>query len=88
MVPWTCFEMWRPCFPHGVHHYRIVLRGKSYDAEKNGKIIGQFAELEPAQRCIEASAQRAEAWRARRMARSWERPGCSRAHASGLIQAA
>ena len=69
MVPWTCFEMWRPCFPHGVHHYRIVLRGKSYDAEKNGKLIGQFAELEPAQRCIEASAQRAEAWRARRMAR-------------------
>jgi hypothetical protein len=61
--------MWRPCFPHGVHHYRIVLRGKSYDAEKNGKLIGQFAELEPAQRCIEASAQRAEAWRARRMAR-------------------
>ena len=59
MVPWTCFEMWRPCFPHGVHHYRIVLRGKSYDAEKNGKLIGQFAELEPAQRCIEASAQRA-----------------------------
>jgi hypothetical protein len=40
MLPWTCFEMWRPCFPHGVHHYRIVLRGK-----------------EPAQRCIEASAQ-------------------------------
>ena len=69
MVPWTCFEMWRPCFPHGVHHYRIVLRGKSYDAEKNGKIISQFAELKPAQRCIEASAQRAEAWRARRMAR-------------------
>ena len=57
MVPWTCFEMWRPCFPHGVHHYRIVLRGKSYDAEKNGKLIGQFAELEPAQRCIEASAK-------------------------------
>jgi len=28
MVPWTCFEMWRPCFPHGVHHYRIVLRGE------------------------------------------------------------
>ena len=68
MVPWTCFEMWRPCFPHGVHHYRIVLRGKSYDAEKNGKLIGQFAELEPAQRHIEASAQRAEAWRARRIA--------------------
>jgi hypothetical protein len=69
MVPWTYFEMWRPCFPHGVHHYRIVFRGKSYDAEKNGKLIGQFAELGPAQRCIEASAQRAEAWRARRMAR-------------------
>jgi hypothetical protein len=68
MVPWTCFEMWRPRFPHGEHHYRIVLRGKSYDAEKNGKIIGQFAELEPAKRCIEASAQRAEAWRAKRMA--------------------
>src|SRR6516165_1726825 len=68
MVPWTCFEMWRPCFPCGEHHYRIVLRGKSYDAEKNGKIIGQFTELEPAQRRIEASAQRAEAWRARRMA--------------------
>jgi hypothetical protein len=51
-----------------VHHYRIVLRGKGYDAEKNGKIIGQFAELQPAQRCIEASAQRAEAWRAKRMA--------------------
>ena len=64
----TCFEMWGPCFPCGEHHYRIVLRGESYDAEKNGKIIGQFAELEPAQRCIEASAQRAEAWRARRMA--------------------
>ena len=61
MVPWTCFEMSRPCFAHGGHHYRIVLRGKSYDAEKNGKLIGQFAELEPAQRCIEASAQRAEA---------------------------
>jgi len=69
MVPWTCFEMWRPCFPHGVHHYRIVLRGESYDVEKNGKLIGQFAELEQAQRRIEASAQRAEAWRARRMAR-------------------
>jgi hypothetical protein len=68
MVPWTCFEMSRPCFPCGGHHYRIVLRGKSYDAEKNGKLIGQFAELEPAQRGIEASAQRAEAWRARRMA--------------------
>ena len=65
----TYFEMWGPCFPCGEHHYRIVLRGESYDAEKNGKIIGQFAELEPAQRCIEASAQRAEAWRARRMAR-------------------
>jgi hypothetical protein len=60
--------MWGPCFPCGEHHYRIVLRGKSYDAEKNGKLIGQFAELKPAQRCIEASAQRAEAWRARRMA--------------------
>jgi hypothetical protein len=60
--------MWGPCFSGGEHNYRIVLRGKSYDAEKNGKIIGQFAELKPAQRCIEASAQRAEAWRARRMA--------------------
>ena len=68
MVTWTCLEMWRPCFPCGEHHYRIVLRGKSYEAEKNGKLIGQFAELKPAQRCIEASAQRAEAWRARRMA--------------------
>ena len=65
----ACFEMWAPCSPCGEHRYRIVLRGESYDAEKNGKIIGQFAELEPAQRCIEASAQRAEAWRARRMAR-------------------
>jgi hypothetical protein len=61
--------MWGPCFPCGEHNYRIVLRGESYDAEKNDKIIGQFAELEPAQRCIKASAQRAEAWRARRMAR-------------------
>jgi hypothetical protein len=66
--PRTCFETWIPRFARGEHHYRIVLRGKSYDAEKNGKLIGQFAELEPAQRCIEASAQRAEAWRARRMA--------------------
>ena len=54
----ACFEMWGPCFPCGEHRYRIVLRGKSYDAEKNGKLIGQFAELEPAQRCIEASAQK------------------------------
>jgi hypothetical protein len=61
--------MWAPCSPCGEHRYRIVLRGESYDAEKNGKIIGQFAELKPAQRCVEASAQRAEAWRARRMAR-------------------
>jgi hypothetical protein len=65
----TCFEMWGPCFSCGEHRYRIVLRGRSYDAEKNGKVIGRFAELKPAQRCIEASAQRAEAWRARRMAR-------------------
>ena len=66
--PRTCFETWIPRFARGEHHYRIVLRNKSYDAEKNGKIIGQFAELKPAQRCIEESAQRAEAWRARRMA--------------------
>ena len=65
----ACFEMWGPCFPCGEHRYRIVLRGKRYEAEKNGNLIGQFAELRPAQRCIEASAQRAEAWRARRMAR-------------------
>jgi hypothetical protein len=66
----TCFEMWGPCFPCGEHHYRILLRGKRYYAEKNGKNIGEFAELKPAQRCIEASAQRAEAWRARRMAQA------------------
>jgi len=60
--------MWGPCFPCGEHRYRIVLRGKRYEAEKNGNLIGQFAELRPAQRCIEASAQRAEAWRARRIA--------------------
>ena len=66
--PRTCFETRIPRFARGEHHYRIVLRNRSYDAEKNGKIIGQFAQLKPAQRCIEESAQRAEAWRARRMA--------------------
>jgi len=66
--PRTCFETRIPRFARGEHHYRIVLRNRSYDAEKNGKIIGQFAELKPARRCIEESAQRAEAWRARRMA--------------------
>ena len=40
--PRTCFETWIPRFARGEHHYRIVLRGKSYDAEKNGKLIGQF----------------------------------------------
>ena len=67
--PRTCFETRIPRFARGEHHYRIVLRNRSYDAEKNGKIIGQFAELKPARRCIEESAQRAEAWWwARRMA--------------------
>jgi len=66
--PRTCFETWIPRFARGEHHYRIVHRNRSYDAEKNGKIIGQFSELKPAQRCVEESAQRAEAWRARRMA--------------------
>jgi hypothetical protein len=49
----TNYEMW--CLSGG---YRVALRGKSYDAEKNGKIIGEFAELEAAQRCVKASVER------------------------------
>jgi hypothetical protein len=56
IVPYTSFEMCRPR-GHG-NIYRIVLRGKRYDAEKNFKVIGSFAELEAAQRCVEASAAR------------------------------
>ena len=64
--PRTCFETRIPRFARGEHHYRIVLRNRSYDAEKNGKIIGQFDELKPAQRCVEASAARARTVRSSR----------------------
>ena len=45
--------------------YRVVLRGKRYDAEKNGRIILESAELEAVQRCVEASVERSRKYRAR-----------------------
>jgi hypothetical protein len=43
--------------------YAIILRGTSYEAQKNGKIIGQFPDLEAAQRCVEASLERSRKYR-------------------------
>jgi len=52
-------------FPHEVwqlldsrYQYQVVRRGAFFDAEKGGIILDRFAELEAAQRCVEASATR------------------------------
>jgi hypothetical protein len=41
------------------NRYVVVHRDDDYDAEKNFKLIGTFADLASAQRCCEASASRA-----------------------------
>jgi hypothetical protein len=63
----TCFyDVWHAIDTGTLHKYCVVLRHGRYDAEKNFKIIGEFAELEPAQRCVEASAARARTVRSSR----------------------
>jgi hypothetical protein len=61
--PYIVFEMWHLGARGTQHQYRVVRRRTHrqdvYAAEKNGKILGEFAKLEDAQRCLEASAHRA-----------------------------
>jgi hypothetical protein len=55
--------MRRRSLPHEVwqlldSEHQVVRRGVFFDAEKGGIIMDRFTELEPAQRCCEASAER------------------------------
>jgi hypothetical protein len=58
--------------PHEVWHlidskyqHQVVRRGVFFDAEKGGLILNRFTELESAQHCVEASAERPQQKRKR-----------------------
>jgi|SRR4051812_4244590 len=55
----------RRSLPHEVwqlldskYQHQVVRRGVFFDAQKGSLILNRFTELEPAQRCVEASAER------------------------------
>jgi hypothetical protein len=57
-------EVWR--LLDNDYQYQVVRRGAFFDAEKGRVILDRFAELEPAQRCIEEKADRSPKKRNRR----------------------